>query len=73
MRVKDIKTDLVGTKVTIPKKFEDKYMGIFGKMYIYSYWGKGIWFKKSMKEDRIYPLTMDTKELLNFVVVKERL
>jgi len=71
MKVKDINTELVGTKVIIPKKFEDRYTGIFGKMYIYSWWSRGIWFKKSMKEDRVYPLTMEVEELLNFVVVKE--
>ena len=73
MKVKDLKdVDLVGIKVKIPKKFEDLYQQIKGEMYVYSYWQAGVWFKKSMKEDRIYPLSMEPKELLNFTVVKEK-
>jgi hypothetical protein len=73
MKVKDLKdVELVGIKVKIPKKFEDLYQGIKGEMYVCSYWQAGVWFKKSMKESKIYPLCMEPKELLNFTVVKEQ-
>jgi hypothetical protein len=73
MKVRDLKdVDLVGIKVKIPKKFEDTYQQIKGEMYICSYWQAGVWFKKSMKSDRIYPLSMNPAELLNFTVVKEK-
>ena len=73
MKVKDLKdVELVGIKVKIPKKFEDLYQGIKGEMYVVSYWQAGLWFKKEMGSDRIYPLCMEPKELLNFTVVKEK-
>lgn len=73
MKVKDLKdVELVGIKVKIPKKYEDLYQQIKGEMYVVSYWQQGVWFKKSMKESRIYPLCMEPKELLNFTVVKEK-
>lgn len=73
MKVKDLKDqELVGTKVKIPKRFEDAYQKIKGEMYIYSWWHNGIWFKKNMEEDRIYPFTINPRELLKFTVVKEK-
>ena len=71
MKVRDLKGDLLGTKVRIPKKFEDTYQEITGEMFIFSYWNAGVWFKKKMSEDRIYPLCMNPKELLAFTVVRE--
>ncbi|MEK6879105.1 MAG: hypothetical protein AABY22_05825 [Nanoarchaeota archaeon] len=70
MKVKDIKTDLVGVKIRIPKKFEDTYQGIKGDMFLYSIWNAGVWLKKSMKEDRIYPFCIEPRKVLEFTVVK---
>ena len=70
MKVKDLKQEnLVGIKIKIPKKFQDDYVGIVTEMYIYSWWNQGIWLKKNMKQERIYPLTMDPKEVLEFTVI----
>ena len=60
--------ELRGFKIKIPKKYQDSYIGITKEMYLYSWWNKGVWLKKSMKDERIYPLTFDTdsSELLEF-------
>jgi hypothetical protein len=72
MKIKQLKNqDLVGIKVKIPKKFQDDYQGIKGQMFIFSWWAQGVWFKKSLTASRIYPLSMNPKELLNFEVVNE--
>lgn len=75
MKVKDLPegASLVGVKVKIPKKYEDSYMGIKGSMYLYSWWQKGVWLKKSMEDGRIYPLTLNesTKEVLDFEIDKK--
>jgi len=71
MKVKDLKSDLQGIKIRVPKKYEDTYMGIKGTMYIESWWTQGVWLKKSQTDNRIYPLCMNPKELLEFIVVKE--
>lgn len=71
MKVKDLKIDnLIGIKVKIPKKFEDNYVGIKGELYLYSSWNAGIWFKKDMSDSKILPLSIDPKEILNFIVAK---
>lgn len=71
MKVKDLKNDdLKGVRVLIPKRFEDEYQGISGKMYLEGIWQAGVWLKKDLKEDRIYPLCIDPKNVLNFTVTK---
>jgi hypothetical protein len=74
MKVKDLPSThcLVGVRVKIPKKYEDKYSEIFGSMFIYSYWNKGIWFKKSMEYERIYPLSIDPKEVLEWTIASQK-
>lgn len=72
MKVKDIPEfrSLTEIKVKIPKKFEDRYMGVYGDMFIYSYWQKGVWFKKRMKDSQVYPLTMENpKDILEWDVI----
>ena len=71
MKIKDIHKDtlLQGTKVKIPKKFQDSYIGISKEMYLYSFWNKGIWLKKSMKDTKIFPLCINPEEVLNFDVL----
>ena len=72
MKLKEIKGNLVGIKVVIPKEYEDNYQNIKGEMFIFGMWSKGLWLKKNMKEERIYPLCMDdVKQALEFKVVKE--
>ena len=68
--IKSQKGELLGLKVKIPKKYQDSYSGITKEMYLYSWWNKGVWLKKNMKEERVDPLTFDTdnKELLEFEV-----
>ena len=72
MKVKELKGDLVGVKIKIPKKYQDRYMKIKKEMYLFSWWGKGVWLKNSMKENQVYPLVFNTnnKELLEFTVIK---
>jgi hypothetical protein len=71
MKVKDLKdASLYGIKVKIPKKFEDDYQGIKGEMHVVSVWNAGVWMKKKMTDERIYPLAINPKEVLNFTVVK---
>ena len=67
--IKNLKGELLGLKIKIPKKYQD--IGIKKEMYLYSYWNKGVWLKTDMKNDRIYPLTFETdcKELLEFEIV----
>lgn len=73
MKVKDLKiSNLAGIKVKIPKQFEDKYVNVFGEMYLYSFWNAGIWLKRKMSDERIYPLVIELKEVLNFTVIKEK-
>jgi hypothetical protein len=69
--IKNLKGELLGLKIKIPKKYQDSYMGIKKEMYLYSYWNKGVWLKTNMKKDRIYPLTFETdnKELLEFEAI----
>jgi hypothetical protein len=71
MKVKEYKGNLTGIKIKIPKKFEDTYQGIKGEMYLVGSWQAGVWLKKSIKNDRIYPLCINPQEVLNFTVVKE--
>jgi len=75
MKVKELKGDLVGVKIKIPKKYQDRYMKIKKEMYLFSWWGKGVWLKNSMKENQVYPLVFNTnnKELLEFTVIKGQL
>ena len=71
MKIKQLKDiNLVGIKIKIPKKYQDSYSGITKEMYLCSWWNKGVWLKKNMDEERIYPLTFktDNKELLEFTV-----
>ena len=73
MKVKDYKGgNLIGIRVQIPKRFEDDYQNIKGKMYLHGVWQGGVWLKKSLEEDetRIYPLCIDPREVLNFTIVK---
>jgi hypothetical protein len=71
MKVKDLKTESIyGLKVRIPKKFEDHYQGIKGDMHLLSVWNAGVWMKKKMSDDRMYPLSINPKEVLNFTVAK---
>ena len=69
--IKNLKGELLGLKIKIPKKYQDSYSGIKKEMYLYSYWNKGVWLKTAMNKDRIYPLTFETdyKELLEFEVI----
>jgi hypothetical protein len=72
MKVKELKGDIKGTKIRIPKQFEDDYSKIKGVMYLHGVWQAGVWLKKSLKEDdtRIYPLCIDPRKVLEFNVVK---
>ena len=70
MKVKELKGDIKGIKVKIPKQFEDNYQNIKGNMYLESVWQAGVWLKKSLKEERIYPLCIDPRKVLEFIVVK---
>lgn len=73
MKIKDLpkNTELGGMKIKIPKKYEDTYQGIKGEMFIFSSWQKGVWLKKKMDADRIYPMQLDKlKDLLEFTIVR---
>lgn len=72
MKVKDLPPDtpVEGVLVKIPKDKEDTYGEISGNMYLYSSWHSGVWLKKNMDEDRIYPLCVDPQEILDWEVVK---
>ena len=73
MKIKDFpkNKELLGVRIKIPKKYSDSYIGIKDKMYIFSSWQKGVWLKKKMSENRIYPLQLDKlTDLLEFEVVK---
>lgn len=70
MKVKEFKGDIKGIKIRIPKKFEDDYQKIKGVMYLEGVWRAGVWLKKSPPDERIYPLFIDPKEVLEFTVVK---
>jgi len=72
MKVKDMgEFQLLGTKIKIPKKYQDSYVGIQKEMYLYSLWGQGLWLKKSMEDTQVFPLSIDPKEVLNFTIVKK--
>ena len=70
MKVKELSPDinLKGVRVQIPKKFTND--DITGKMYIEGIWNAGVWFKKTLKDSRIYPAFFVPKEVLEFTVVK---
>jgi hypothetical protein len=71
MKVKDLKSEnLVGIKIRIPKKFEDNYQKIKGDMYLFSWWQAGVWLKKNMSDTRMYPLSINPKEILNFEIIE---
>ena len=55
-RLKDLPKDkqLVGLKIKIPKD-KRTLTDYSDKMYIYSGWNKGLWLKKKMEDQRIFP------------------
>jgi len=75
MKIKDLPQDvnLRGVKFIIPKGHPECPMI---KGYWYSQWGyengkAGVWVKKSMEEDRVYPLFLDSlKQALEFEVIE---
>ena len=72
MKVKDLKlTNLKGIKIRIPTKYNDDYQGIKGDMILEGVWNAGVWLKKSMKEQRIYPLSINPKKVLDFEVIEQ--
>jgi len=73
MKVRDLppSKDLIGIKVKIPKKYQDDYSGILDEMYVASFWGSGIWFKKYINDNLRCPLCIDPKLLLDFTVIGE--
>ena len=71
MKLKDVKTDLVGLKIRVPKyKTHDLPKR---DMYIKSGWNKGLWLSTDTKENgRVFPLTFsDFKEIENIEIIKE--
>ena len=65
MKLKDVKGALRGTKIRI----SDKKDLPSNEMFIYSAWNKGLWLKKNLKDERIYPYFFeDFKEIEDFEV-----
>lgn len=72
MKVKELQRPLSGTKVKIPRK--DMHLSALAglmkdEVYIRSFWEKGIWVKEDLKSERVFPLCVDPKEVLEWDVV----
>ena len=74
MKLEDLdkQQQLVGLKIKIPKKLQLEH-SIAKEMYICSGWNRGLWLKKKMSEERIYPLTFEKwEDIKGLEILKER-
>ena len=78
MKVKDLdpETNLQDIQVRVPEGHEDTYpfedrIGYWRGQWGYSDGKAGVWLKRSLDEDRIYPVCIDNlKETLEWEVIE---
>jgi len=70
MKLKELDKNqqLVGLKIKIPKAMQLE-QGLKKEMFIYSGWNRGLWLKKEMTDERVYPFTFEKfKDIENYEV-----